>query len=60
MHFDARFGKPARVHRRVAVGREHLDSAARQRECRRLARASEADNEDAAGKLQRRKNVKSR
>jgi hypothetical protein len=58
--FDAGIRKPAGVEGRVTVGAEHADAAARERECRRLPRAREADDEDAVGKRQRRKNVKSR
>jgi hypothetical protein len=60
VHFDAPLGKPPGVDPRVAVGGDHLDPAARQGESRRLARPREPDDEDAAGELQRRKNVKSR
>jgi hypothetical protein len=60
VNFDAGPGKPPGVDRRVAVGGEDVDAAARERDCSRLSRPREADDEDAVGKRQRRKNVKSR
>jgi hypothetical protein len=58
--FDAGVGKPAGVDRRVSVGGDHVNAVARQSECRRLARPGEPNDEDVAGKRQRRKKVKSR
>jgi hypothetical protein len=58
--FDTGGLKPAGVDSRVPVRRDDIDAVASKRERRGLARAGEPDDEDAAWKLQRRKNVKSR
>jgi hypothetical protein len=58
--FDAGGRKPAGVDRRVPIGGDDIDAVASQGECRRLARAGQPDDQDAAGERQRRKKVKSR